>query len=260
MEPIILIGRGGGGTRLLSELAHRMGIFLGNTLNISFDSVEWVKPVYGMVIETLSHSVDPGSDRDEFWCHEMHAKAREILQKAGKSPRDPWGWKLPETTLVIPQVARYFPNAKFVHLTRHPVTSCCRRTHMTSRMDSELGRSCLTAAYTHIGRPIAQIETDPTHIHNAASWVYQVEIALNALENSNDTPHAITVKYEDLCHAPAKIQKRLSQLLATQPPEGDVGLRIDLDRLNNKKTDDKEAVEVWNICGPQANRLGYGWK
>jgi hypothetical protein len=62
-EPVILLGRGGSGTRLLAQLALSTGMFVGNKLNTSHDSVEWVETVYDLAIEAVTEGVASGSAR-----------------------------------------------------------------------------------------------------------------------------------------------------------------------------------------------------
>ena len=57
---------------------------------------------------------------------------------------------------------------------------------MTSRMNTQMGAACLKAAYVHIGRPLERLKLDSEHIHNAASWAYQVDVALDAIAVSED--------------------------------------------------------------------------
>ena len=52
--PVVLLGRGGSGTRVLSQIAQQMGIFLGNDINVSGDSVEWVGPIYDLAVATCT--------------------------------------------------------------------------------------------------------------------------------------------------------------------------------------------------------------
>ena len=63
-QPVILIGRGGGGTRLLSEMVQSLGFFLGNQLNVSCDSVEWVDKFYELAIENIMYPFENRSTRD----------------------------------------------------------------------------------------------------------------------------------------------------------------------------------------------------
>ncbi len=256
-QPIILIGRGGGGTRLLSEMAKSLGVFLGNDLNISFDSVEWVEKIYALAIEKITTDFQPSSQRDFFWRDEVRSHAMSILKEGGRKPSDMWGWKLPETTLIVPQIIECFPQARFVHLVRHPVTSCCRRSHMTSRLDNPIGAVALPAAYDYIGRSRGKIGTDPIHIHNAASWAYQVDIALSALETISDANRNYLIKFENLCDNPAATLEELNCFLGLNNAFANTHVSIDRDRLKQEINDPEQAVQVWNICGDIAKRLGY---
>ncbi len=65
--PVILLGRGGSGTRLLSGMALLNGVFLGSTLNASQDLVEWLEVRYPLALEATIAGVAAGSDRDAFW-------------------------------------------------------------------------------------------------------------------------------------------------------------------------------------------------
>ena len=93
--PVVLLGRGGSGTRVLSQIAQQMGIFLGNDINVSGDSVEWVRPIYDLSVATCT-----GGTPDPDWPRRLRDHASDILKTSGwESPR-PWGWKLPETMLI----------------------------------------------------------------------------------------------------------------------------------------------------------------
>ncbi len=272
-QPVILIGRGGGGTRLLSEMAKYLDVFLGNDLNVSFDSVEWVEKIYALAIEKITTDFDVSSQRDNYWRDEIRSHAMSILKEGGRKPSDMWGWKLPETTLIVPQIIEYFPQGRFVHLVRHPVTSCCRRTHMTSRLDNPIGAVALPAAYDYIGRSQKKMGTDPIHIHNAASWVYQVDIALSALETISDTNRNCLIKFENLCDDPAVTLEELKCFLGLKRALFEqlkyfVGLNnafasthisIDKERLKREVNDPEQAAQVWGICGDIAKRLDYKW-
>jgi hypothetical protein len=71
--PIILTGRGGSGTRLLSDIASASGVFLGNDLNVSSDSVEWVDLIYKIVIGKMS-----GASAKSF-SNELQARAKNVV-------------------------------------------------------------------------------------------------------------------------------------------------------------------------------------
>src|SRR4051794_26266404 len=92
-EPVILLGRGGSGTRLLSQLAQASGIFLGNEVNSTGDSVEWVPDLYELAIESVTAEIPTGSLRDSYWRNRLLNRAAELLDRAGLSPEALWGWK-----------------------------------------------------------------------------------------------------------------------------------------------------------------------
>ncbi len=130
---VIFTGRGRSGTRLLSQLAAIDGIFLGNDVNKSGDSVEWVDLVYRRVVEAGgAHELPKGSR----YRREIRARAEEVLGHAPPGRSRLWGLKLPEAMLVLPLLIDVLPQAKVVQLIRHPVSSSLRRTHMTSRLEN----------------------------------------------------------------------------------------------------------------------------
>jgi hypothetical protein len=255
-QPVILLGRGGSGTRLLAQLALSIGTFLGNELNASHDSVEWVETLYDLAVEAVTAGVASGSARDLYWCRRLRRLASEILARGRCDATSLWGWKLPETMLMLPQALRAFPRARVVHLVRHPVTSALRRTHLTSRLDNPVGRAVLPAAYRACGLDPDNIERDEPYIRNAVTWVYQVGGVLNALRSLSLTEGWLQFRYEEICANPAEAQKRLSAFLGTAapmtgPPE------IDVNRTGDFRADDAKMEKIWSICRGLAFELGY---
>ncbi|MGC1496743.1 MAG: sulfotransferase [Sulfitobacter sp.] len=252
-SPIILLGRGGGGTRLLSEFVTSLDVFMGNDLNVSFDSVEWVKTIYDL---SMSHW--NGAQEDEAAeIERLRATAAQVLNAGGKAKSDAWGWKLPETTLIAPLICRAFPNARIVHLVRHPVTTCCRRSHMTSRPGTPMGMAALSAAYRYIGRDIESMGNDPTHIRNAASWAFQVDIVLKTFAAAHLALRPLTVTYEDICTNSEPTAQKISDYLGLSSSRQDTPFSVDANRVSAVAIDSDEAAEVWDICKSEAAQLGY---
>lgn len=263
-RPIILLGRGGSGTRVLSEAAQHAGVFLGNDINISGDSVEWVRPIYDLTIDVCGGKTASPDARDRLRNH-----ARDILEGGAWTPSQPWGWKLPETMLILPQVLEAFPAARVVHLVRHPVTMSLRRTHMTSRLDNPVGRSVLKASYRDIGRPVEMIETDEYWQHNAVSWLYQVRRVMRQGRDLMSPGDYMEQGFEDFCTAPEDGLARIVEFLCRdrgQPLKSDESPKIadyiDPVRAGGEARDamtDSDAREpwIWSLCGPAAEELGY---
>tara|TARA_R110002110_G_scaffold106423_4_gene266787 strand:+ start:1253 stop:2113 length:861 start_codon:yes stop_codon:yes gene_type:complete len=253
-SPVIMLGRGGGGTRLLSEFIAGQGVFLGSKLNKSYDSVEWVETVYDIAIEVLSADAPPTPTQRAGYVERLHNTAADVLARSGRDTPACWGWKLPETTLICGLVKEAFPKAQFLHLVRHPVNASLRRTHMTSRMNNPMGAAALPAAYRHVSRDPALIETDDTIIHNACSWCHQADLMLNTF---SDEPALHTIRFEHMCAAPDTTATALRTFLNHPAPPGAPGLQVDQPRAAGPGPDADQARRVWDICGQTAAAFGF---
>lgn len=258
--PVILAGRGGSGTRLLSEAAADGNVFLGNDLNASADSLEWVNPIYEIAIGSLGRDYlksDVPAGFGEDWGRYLVGTARDILGKGKWDGHQPWGWKLPESLLVLDELFKAFPQARFVHQVRHPVTSALRRSHMTSREDNPIGRAVLRAAYVAAGLDPAQRHEHETYFHNAVTWRFQVGNAVRfARENLSDEQYLL-LKYEDFCSHPRETKDRLLGFLGVTD-HNPVAAKIDETRTGDIVPGDPRVAEVWEFCKDIATEIGYG--
>jgi len=253
--PFIFLGRGGSGTRLLSEIAQSMGVFLGNRLNKSKDSVEWVDTIYEIgsrrTLPAKGYELDHAKAVDL-----LHHRARDVLSSGDWEEGQAWGWKLPETMLIVPDVLRAFPKAHFVHLVRHPVTSSLRRTHMTSRPDNPIGHSVLVAAYREAGLDVARIHTDEEYLRNAYTWLYQVKNVHKFAKQKLTEKTYFLLKYEDFLRNPDIYEQDLSDFLG-RSLEKKTDLGLSAERAKYHEESDPRIAEVWAICGETALELGY---
>ncbi|SFE41426.1 sulfotransferase [Roseivivax sediminis] len=205
--PVILIGRGGGGTRLVSLMAQDCGLFIGSQVNISGDSIEMVPAIYRSVLRKLK-SPDPWSVSQIV--PDLRAAAAAMLDAAGGP--DPWGFKLPESALLLPELDRAFPGARFVHFRRSNESTVFRRTHMTARLDNEIGRATVPAAYDHIGRRRALILTDGDLVRMAATTRHQTDLIDDFLSAVPDT-RRIQIDFDETVAAPEASLARLARFL-----------------------------------------------
>lgn len=249
---VVFTGRGGSGTRLLSQLADEVGVFLGNAINRSGDSIEWVELVYRLAIDAaVSPELPTGSSHREA----IRAQAARILGVAGTKPL--WGLKLPEAMLVLPLLVDAFPGARVVHLTRHPVASALRRTHMTSRMNNAIGAATLSNAYRYVNRDVGAIARDESFLHNACTWNYQVRRVLEYGRATLGSQRYLELRYEDVCADPAAGVTRLRAFLGS-PGGGRAGsVSVDPSRMGGWDPDDPRVASIWGICGDTAGLLGY---
>jgi hypothetical protein len=206
--PIIATGRGGSGTRLLSDVIHASGVFLGNQLNVSGDSVEWVDTIYEIAIKKVL-----GLTPSLCWSSLLQNNANWILGQSQYQSDQLWGFKLPEAMLVLPELFEAFPDARLLHLVRHPVSISLRRTHMTSRTSNPVGSAVLNAAYRSVGRDIALIESDGEYRNNALSWLYQVKSVAQFCRENLRSEQYLDIRFEDFCADPEKSSSRIVSFL-----------------------------------------------
>jgi hypothetical protein len=251
---VLLTGRGGSGTRLLSQIAAEAGLFIGSRINKSGDSTEWVKLLYRMSVESGGQRELPKGSR---YREEIQARAAQFLDQEAARSASLWGFKLPEAMLVLPLLVDAFPHAKVVHLVRHPISSSLRRTHMTSRLNNPIGAVALPAAYRYANRDVDHIAADDAYLHNAYSWNFQVtRVARYARESLSETRY-LEVAYEDLCTEPSRAVAAVRAFLGWQGNAPETSIPVDLARTGGWDPDDPRADAIWKLCADTATLLGY---
>jgi hypothetical protein len=236
-RPVLLLGTGGGGTRVLAEAAARLGVVLGTRVNESFDSVEWAPLVYDAIIDGHAPAAD------------AIRQSAEAIYAPWLSDGGRWGLKLPELLLLLPAFLDAFPAAQVVWLTRHPLSAALRRSHVTTQPEHPLGRVVLAAAYRDVGRDAVRIGSDPQHVRNALAWRYQVEATRAALAGVEE--RVLRLRLEDFVgDAPATLANFLGL------PAARVSVGIDAERLLVPRGDPRGA-EVLALCGPSMSALSY---
>lgn len=231
-------------------VAQELGVFLGNQLNASGDSEEWVDVVYELATcRLLAESVNPRHSNAR-----INKRARSILQKRHGIEEGLWGWKLPETMLILPEVLDAFPEARFVHLVRNPLDVCLRRTHVTSRWSNPVGRALLDRAAVDLGLELREGVT-PDHIANAASWEFQLSTVLPQLR-SLDPARNLEVRYEDLLDRPQETVDRIAGFLGVDVVITSLESSINPRRRRSWQTGDGRIDDVRAIC-KSADSLGY---
>lgn len=249
-SPVILLGRGGSGTRLLSDMARSLGVFLGTHLNATGDSLELVDLSYTLLHERLERGEVGEGDVEAF----RDAAIAMVLK--GSAPLGAlWGWKLPETVLFLKDILHRFPAARVIHIVRHPVDVALRRkTHITDRWDHHLGRTILRRASQAVGVEEGAVLREGQWVRTAYSWDYQMECALEALDGLSGE-RLLTVQFEHLCRDPREVYRKVARFLGV--PTGCWHPEIDLSRARLKRADDSRARDVWLRCAATAERFGY---
>ena len=196
---ITVIGRGHSGTRAMSHTLSASDVYMGATLNESGDLI----PPSDMyeACRVLAHYVEykGGLEWDFSRLHTMPidpAFTRLItsfLSSVLDSPAEFKGWKIPETTLVFPWIARLFPDIYYLYWVRDP-RDCILAGHVTDDL------SVFGVPYDH---------TDDIRLRRAISWKYQHEI----MKTTPSPKHRCDVRFEDFVLQQDETLARLSAYL-----------------------------------------------
>ncbi len=148
------------------------------------------------------------------------------------SPAENKGWKIPETTLVYPWIAKMFPDAYYIHWVRDP-RDCILGYHLTDDLN-DFG--------------ITYDKTDDVRRNRAVSWYYQRELVKAA-----PTPRRhIAVRFEDMVFEQDATLARLSGFL------GGLKLaKIEMrpDSVGRYKTDDE--THYYEFFAEDMKECGY---
>ena len=201
MSLITVIGRGHGGTRAMSHTLAASGVYMGAPQNRSGDLL----PPFAMydACRVLARYVKWQGDLNWDWSglegdvpEEFTGLIRAFLRRVLASDAAHKGWKIPETTLVYPWIARLFPEAKYIFWVRDP-------------RDSILGAH-KTDDLRDFG--IAYPETDDVRRRRAISWKYQDDL-VRAMPRPE---HWIRVRFEDFVLRQDETLARLSDFLGVK--------------------------------------------
>ncbi len=120
-HPVIVFNKSHSGSRILTELLQSAGVFMGAHCNESGDSLDMFELVDFLVrryYPDYGPLWDPHREPDD----QLQDIARRMFQRhlEGFQPGDGrlWGWKLCETTYILPVLDFIFPNARDIHLIR----------------------------------------------------------------------------------------------------------------------------------------------
>jgi hypothetical protein len=222
--PYILLGRGGSGTRLLSILAEDLGIFIGNDVNKSGDSSEMIGPIYRSVVR--KHRAPSTWQRTQTVPDLRRAAAAMLDRWGGNSS---WGFKLPETLLVLPEISAAFPDARFVFFSRDPAATVLRRTHMTARLDNHIGRIALAAAYDYFEIPRIQMLTDDGLTRMAITTVHHRALA-DTHRSTVGEENWLQLQYEATMHDPISELTRFAEFSGRAVTHTSIAEVVDIPR------------------------------
>lgn len=197
---VTVIGRGHSGTRAMSHTLTESGVFMGATLNRSGDLIP-AEDLYE-ACRVFSTNVEHrgGLDWDFSKTHTMPIDpaftklVESYLSTVLESDEPMRGWKLPETTLILPWIVRMFPDIHYIYWMRDP-RDCILGHHLTDDLE-------------RFGVP--HDPSDDIRELRIASWMYQYEI----MKATPAPRNRISVRFEEFVLNQEETLGRLSAYLA----------------------------------------------
>lgn len=250
MSPVVLLGRGHSGTRVLAWMCVHLGVKLGTSsphVEGDPDDVTFTNKIKALA----AHNLDVTSPAQVREPALRRFKAAVSKYYAGLgNPSGMWGWKFPETYLIGPYVARTFPRARYLHLVRDGRDVAFKR-HLTDNPRHRVGRALLTACNA-LGLS--------DHLRAAASWAYQVD-RFDAFRDHLPASGVFDIRFEDLCSAPTQSAERLSAFLGapmTDACREYAAAGIDTRKVAEYRNQDPRLVdEVEGRIAPTLRRYRY---
>jgi len=214
LKLIIVIGRGHGGTRAISQTLSESGVYMGTT-NDSGDLVParhmyHAARIAGAYVKSIcindwNFSKLIKEEPTILFKILVNKYLLNILTHNGDR-----GWKLPETNLCYPWITQMFPDAYYIHWTRDP-RDALLKAHLTDNIFSFNVRTRLSYEPNILKRRVE-------------SWLYQMKIVAATPKPKN----FIHIKFEDFVLHQEDTLNKLSEFLgiklkAIPIKEGTVG-------------------------------------
>jgi len=237
MSLITIIGRGHSGTRAISHTLSQSGVFMGAPLNQSGDLVP-PEAMYDACRVMAPYVEWQGGLKWNFEkLHTMRIPPaftqliQSYLRSVLESSSDLRGWKIPETTLVLPWIARMFPEAKYIYWVRNP-RDCILGPHVTD----DLG---------DFGIPYPATEDE--RLRRAISWKYQYDL----VQATPRPLHCIHIRFEDFVLRQEETLARLEEFLGIKLAR----IPVQREAVDRWKRD--EGTNYFDFLAPAMARCGY---
>jgi hypothetical protein len=210
--PIVLFNKSHSGSRLAAKLLATAGVFMGAHQNRTRDALDMLPLVHYLV---LRHYPDYGpalAGADPLLADVLRAAIERHLEGYDPAEGRRWGWKLCETSFILPVVAACFPTACFVHLLRDgrdvafsdhtgPTDPFWRKLFFgTADIERWRGMRLTGSAYRR-----------QPHLFNAQHWIASVSAARGYGQALGE--HYYELRYEALCAAPEPTAQALFDFL-----------------------------------------------
>lgn len=237
MSLITIVGRGHSGTRAMSHTLSASGVFMGEPLNRSGDllppeDMYQACRVFGQHVRWQGGLSWDWSDVQSMEIPaEFEGLIHAYLRSVRESTAQHKGWKIPETTLVFPWIARMYPDYKYVYWIRNP-RDCIVGRHLTDDLN-DFG--------------ISYPPTEDERLRRAVSWIYQYDL----VKATPKPEHWIEVRFEDFVLRQDETLARLEEFLGIHLTK----ISVNSEPVGRWRQDD--GVSYYDFFAPAMREYGY---
>ncbi|MBK9385022.1 MAG: sulfotransferase [Planctomycetes bacterium] len=255
-RPVVIMGRGHSGTRVLAWALEELGVRLGTLAEKDTGDAQdrrFTRRIKRLARRSLRRDPLAQPTRFEVWRFARRAEQfRTWIAEhppVNAAPELAWGWKFPETYLIGPLVEAVFPQALYVHMVRDG-RDLAFKEHLTDDADRALGRALLAE--------VGALEK-PHHIQAALSWNFQVQRFDRFAATLGE--RCLRLRFEDLIAEPERTMERTAEFLKLPMNERcRAYLRANLRRgkvSQHRSEDPSQIAEVEALIAPTLREWGY---
>lgn len=214
--PIVLFNKSHSGSRLTARLLATGGVFMGAHQNGTRDALDLLPLVHYLVLRHYPDYEPALAGADPLLPEVFRVAIERHLEGYDAASGRRWGWKLCETTFILPVIAACFPTAAFVHLIRDgrdvafsdhtgPTDAFWRKLFFgTAEIERWRGMPLTGSAYRR-----------QPHLFNAQHWLASVGAGRRYGRALGERYYEL--RYEALCAAPEVAGQALFDFLELGP-------------------------------------------
>lgn len=258
-RPVVVMGRGHSGTRVLAWALEALGVRLGTLPDKDTGDAQdrrFTRCIKRLARRALQRDALAPPPALEVWRFARAATGflrwLDEHAPAGAPPvaaAPTWGWKFPETTLIGPHVDAVFPRARYIHMVRDG-RDLAFKEHLTDDPERALGRALLHA----VGALNA-----PHHVQAALSWDFQVQRFDRFAQRLG--ARCLRLRFEDLLAAPEPTLERVAQFLdlpMNEPCRAYLRAHLRPGKVSQHRSESPAQVaEVEALIAPTLRAWGY---
>lgn len=247
--PIIIIGMSRSGTSMITRMLDDLGLFVGKKLTGNHEAVFFREINDWLLTQCSGGLEDPGAIKYLLRDKEARGLFEEFIRFTMKTPHAisflglgrylslrtpekldvPWGWKDPRNTFTLPIWLDMFPQAKVIHIYRHPLdivnSLMTRRKKGLSRLNerNKMFRPIYWYYLMHkfILKNRVFVDLRGGSLDEGFSlWEEYVAEARSHVDRLGD--RAFEIKYEDFLERPGHVLKSLSEFCGLNAADNEI--------------------------------------